>query len=112
MEVRNLFGKYIAKFIDDKPVPAGVMIEFKAGGSNDAVDIQGRVVNNMNGHLKVEGSKLSGLIRSTSMAGSDELMMMEDALIQGFADGMKCLLKDGGKLTLQSDSHTFKFVSA
>ncbi|KAG5481549.1 hypothetical protein LSCM1_05569 [Leishmania martiniquensis] len=111
MEARSVLGKYVAKTMDGKPVPQGVMMELRPGESSGAVKLHARVANIMNGQLKVENGKLFGLLISTMMMGSNEQMRVEDALSQGFSEGMKFTLKDGGRLRLQSGSHTIEFVS-
>nr|CAJ2470578.1 unnamed protein product [Leishmania braziliensis] len=112
MGIEDLHGKYTAKLMDGVPAPTGVTVEFSAGANSGAVRIRARVVNIMNGVLKVKENKLSGSLISTMMAGSDDLMAIEGIFLQGFTSGVTYTLREDGKLVLQLKSHTIEFVPA
>ncbi|KAK7197395.1 META domain containing protein [Novymonas esmeraldas] len=109
----NLFGKYTALSLDGKAAPAGVVLEFSAGASNGTVRIHARVANILNGQLKQkDNDTLSGPMISTMMMGSTSQMEMEDALSQGFMDGMSYKIGQDGALTLRSGAHVIKCARA
>ncbi|CAG9572322.1 conserved hypothetical protein [Leishmania major strain Friedlin] len=112
MEMKNLLGKHKIVSVNGKPAPAGVTVEFKASENSGSVYMHAKVANIMNGPLKLANRKLSGALVSTMMLGSDDLMNIENALSQGFMEGMTYTVKDGGKLTLQSKTHIIMLVPA
>ncbi|CBZ25449.1 conserved hypothetical protein [Leishmania mexicana MHOM/GT/2001/U1103] len=112
MEMKSLIGKYRVLSVNGRPAPAGVTVEFKPGENSGTIQMHAKVANFMNGQLKLGNRKLSGTLVSTMMLGSDDLMNIENALSQGFMDGMAYTVHDGGKLTLKSNTHTIKLVPA
>ncbi|GET87638.1 META domain containing protein, putative [Leishmania tarentolae] len=112
MEVKNLLGVYKVTYVNGKPSPAGVTVEFKAGEDSGTVHIHAKVANVMDGRLTLQNRKLTGALVTTKMRGSDEHMSIENALSQGFTEGVAYTVEDGGQVTLQSKEVTIKLLPA
>nr|CCC47950.1 conserved hypothetical protein [Trypanosoma vivax Y486] len=71
--------------------------------------MRARVANLLQGDVKYQDGRLSGVLMTTLMMPPPRLQEVESAIKQGFAKGMEAS-KDGALLTLSEGCHTLVFV--
>ncbi|KEG11147.1 hypothetical protein DQ04_02931020 [Trypanosoma grayi] len=109
--VKSFVGTYtLSKFNGKDPEQGEAKIpSLKLEMDGDKLKVHAKVANAMNGDLKYENGKLSGMLMSTRMMGPPFLMDVERALAAGFQAGMS-VSREGDALILCHDKDTLHFV--
>ncbi|RNE96881.1 uncharacterized protein Tco025E_09612 [Trypanosoma conorhini] len=110
-DAKTLFGKYALSKLNGKGAEKGEWdvpsLTLEADG--DKVRVHAKVANTMNGTLRYENGRLTGMLMSTMMMGPPFHMDVERALGAGFEQGMR-VSREGDTLTLSHDKDTLVFV--
>ncbi|KEG11146.1 META domain containing protein [Trypanosoma grayi] len=106
MDKAGFCGKYHLERFDDTPCSAKVALALRA--ESEGIEVVAKVANTLQGQMKFDAGKLSGLLVSTMMMGSEEEMKLEAALTTGFEGGFNVTWA-ADTLTLAGEQNTFVF---
>lgn len=100
-------GSYVLSHFNGSKAPASAVLCLTRDG--DSILTFAHVGNTMKGRTRIKNNRLVGMLLSSMTTGDQNQMILEDAIIGGFASGFE-VLKELNRLLLRNESNTLIFV--
>lgn len=107
MEFENFFGLYTLTHFNGKKTPASATLCLTKDG--ESILVSAHVANSIKGKARLDSDRLIGMLLSSMISGDQSQMMIEGAIIGGFASGFE-VQRDLHRLLLRNESNTLIFA--
>lgn len=107
METENIFGLFSLTHFNRKKTSVAATLCLTKDG--ESILVCARVANTIKGKTRLENGRLTGMLLSSMASGDQNQMIIEGAIVGGFASGFE-IQRDLHRLLLRNESNTLVFV--